>query len=294
MLKQVRTSRLEKAAKWLRWKLSGRLRHQLDYARTDTGLKNGLLADVFVVSYPKSGRTWFRFMLGKYIADTCGDLRTPAEYASSIFRDTPGIPRIAFAHDHSSCHQEHRFSAADLPGDKRFYRGSKVVLLVRDPRDVLVSYYMHCTQRDPIFAGTISEFARDEMFGIAKIVRFLNIWAVNQATPRDFLLLRYEEMKENPVAQLLRAVEFMGLPVDAEIAGSAVAFASLGNMKSMERSGELDSGDGRFGVGAAGNEESFKVRQGKVGGFADYLSDEDVAYCDDYIRSNLDPAYGYV
>ncbi|MGB3794951.1 MAG: hypothetical protein WA957_01445, partial [Alteraurantiacibacter sp.] len=39
------------------------------------------------------------------------------------------------------------------------------------------------------------------------------------------------------------------------------------------------------------NLDSFKVRRGKVGGFVDYFSDEDIAYIDDYIDRNLDPYF---
>ncbi len=99
-------------------------------------------------------------------------------------------------------------------------------------------------------------------------------------------------MNQTPVTLLHRAVEFLGLPVAEEVAGSSVAFDSLAKMESMERFGALSSSDGRFGVGAPGNEESFKVRQREIDGFANYLSEEHAANCYDSIRSNLDPAYG--
>ncbi len=283
---------MSKMLRLLRWAVRGQVREKRNYASTDTGLKSGWLSDAFVVSHPKSGRTWLRFMLGRYIADLRGEERSPAEYTSSVFRDAREFPRIAFVHDHSSCHQEFRFAADELPADKSFYSDSKVLLLTRDPRDVLVSYYMHCTQRDPIFAGSLSEFVRDSMFGIEKIVRFMNLWAGGENAARAFMLLRYEDLMLDAESALRSAVCFLGLPVDEEGIARAVDYSRLENMKKLERTGAL-SGDVRFGAGSSGSQDGFKVRQGRVGGFREAMSDDDAAYCSQYMSAHLDPRYGY-
>lgn len=283
---------MRKMFRLLRWVARGQIKEKRSYASTDTGLKSGWLSDAFVVSHPKSGRTWLRFMLGKYIADLRGEVRSPAEYTSSVFRDAREYPRIAFVHDHSSCHQEFRFAADELPADKSFYSDSKVLLLTRDPRDVLVSYYMHCTQRDPIYEGPLGEFVRDSMFGIEKIVRFMNLWVDGENAARAFMLLRYEDLKLDAESAMSRTVSFLGLPVDEDLIAKAVDYSRLDNMKKLERSGAL-SGDERFGAGSSGSQDGFKVRQGRVGGFRQAMSDDDTAYCSQYMSAHLDPRYGY-
>lgn len=283
----------QKLWKLFKWTLSGQILAKRQYLSAEEGLSQTWLSDVFVVSYPKSGRTWFRFMLGGYIATLVDQGYTEVDYASRIYKTAKGIPQIAFTHDHSSFNQYRPLSASQLPESKAFYGDSRVILIARDPRDVIVSYYMHCTQREGIYAGTISEFIRDEYFGLEKVVTFLNNWLTGQHSPKGFMMIRYEEMLEDPVAVLVSCAEFIGLPADKEIAEVAAVKASLENMKQLERAGALGS-DGRFGKGLSGTEDGYKVRQGRAGAYGSSMSEADQIYCSKYIRANLSKAFGYV
>jgi Sulfotransferase domain len=57
-----------------------------------------------------------------------------------------------------------------LETDKSRYRGTKVLYLIRDPRDVVVSCFFQATRRKKLFRGTLSEFIRSDNYGIRKIV----------------------------------------------------------------------------------------------------------------------------
>jgi hypothetical protein len=48
-----------------------------------------------------------------------------------------------------------------------------------------------------------------------------------------------------------------------------------------------------FSAGRPGDPESFKTRRGKIGGYVDYLSAEDIAWLNRRIDAELDPFYGY-
>ena len=89
-----------------------------------------------------------------------------------------------------------------------------------------------------------------------------------------------------------RLAELEPLPVDEEGIARAVDYSRLENMKKLERTGAL-SGDVRFGAGSSGSQDGFKVRQGRVGGFREAMSDDDAAYCSQYMSAHLDPRYGY-
>ncbi len=39
--------------------------------------------------------------------------------------------------------------------------------------------------------------------------------------------------------------------------------------------------------------DSYKTRRGKVGGYRDYFSEEQIEYINDVIFNNLNPVYGY-
>lgn len=249
-------------------------------------------ADVFVISFPKSGRTWLRMMFGKYLCLLYGqsveDKRLLETY--ELTRNFPGTPVVAFIHDGSSYHV-HNYSVDEIETNKKRYKDKKVILLARDPRDTVVSYYFHCTSRAPVFNGPLSAFIRDTRFGIDKIIRFLNIWVENQHTPRAFAILRYEDIHQNPEQELSGILEFTGLAIDPGILKPAIEYASFSSMQNLERNQKLNSN--RLAPRDINDLSSYKVRRGKVGGYVDYLSEEDIAYVNGQVNNNLAPVLGY-
>ncbi len=271
------------------------LRHSIkhSYCQGIPELRMNLLAEIYVISYPKSGRSWLRFMLSKYCSYVYNYEFNLNKDISDISQRMSKIPYIAFVHDGSAYTQNKNFTAEELPKDKsKMYRGKKVILLIRDLRDVMVSHYMHCTKRDNVYNGSISNFIRDEHFGIKKAVEFLNIWHAQRHIPRSFLIICYEDMRQNPEEELLKIIEFVDIPINLEAVKKTDKFVSFENMKNLERSGKLRM-NGRFGVQENNEKDSCKIRRGVVGGFTDYLSIDDISYLNNYINSNLNSSYHY-
>jgi hypothetical protein len=240
-------------------------------------------ADAYVVSYPKSGRTWLRVLIGKALClhrglDTDGLLDTPG------LTDAAGVPRVDFHHDGSEIRGD--LDHTSLPQDKRVYRGKKMVLLARDPRDLLVSSYFEATRRSFLFGGkpiefdgSLSEFVRSPVFGARKVAAFYEGWARSQAVPKDFLLIHYEWLQAAPRRVLRDVLRFLGAgAVRQEHIVEAVAYASFDNMRRLERANAFR--DPRLQPGDPREPESYKVRRGIVGGYVDYLSQADVSYID--------------
>jgi hypothetical protein len=160
---------------------------------------------------------------------------------------------------------------------KSEYAGKKVVLLVRDPRDVMVSCYFQATKRINVFDGPISEFVRNEKYGIRKCVSFYKHWSDNMQVPRDCLCVRYEEIHAGPQRVLQTLLHFIGVKgVTPQLLDAAVEYGRFENMKRMEASGQFDRQALR--PGNAKDDESYKVRRGKVGGYSEYLSQGDCEY----------------
>ncbi|MBE9061354.1 sulfotransferase domain-containing protein [cf. Phormidesmis sp. LEGE 11477] len=269
--------------------------HSVNCYAGDPELQKHHLADIFVISHPKSGRTWLRVMLQKYLSlvlneefDSSGDI-------SDLSKKLDKIPYIGLAHDFSSItnHKKRvRYRADNLPTQKGIYKNKKIVLLVRDLRDVMVSYYFDCTQRNKVFTGTISEFIRNQYFGISKAVNFLNAWQKNKSVPQDFLLIRYEDMRVDTLSQLFRIINFIGSPIDLDTGIAAIEYSDFNNMKRMEREGYF-SGNERFSASNPVGEGVRKVRQGKVLGFPKHLNQADIDYLTSYVNDNLSPFFGY-
>jgi hypothetical protein len=79
--------------------------------------------------------------------------------------------------------------------------------------------------------------------------------------------------------------------------GEALTSVLPGGEDAVEKRHEKAGGGGRvrFEIlqpGDARDPESFKVRRGKIGGYIDYLEQEDMAYVAEVMRE-LDPRFGY-
>jgi len=236
-------------------------------------------AGVYIVSYPKSGRTWLRVLIGKAV---CAQSSLPEELMLDTYRLTAaaGLRPTYFTHDYSeilTALPYHR-----LPTTKTEYARSRIIFVVRDVKDVLVSSYFQATRRTHRFKGSVSEFIRSDRFGARKIVTFYNIWHQNRHIPEEFVLIRYEDMHRDPAEALARALRAIGVAqIDGATLRDAVAFGSFEHMKEMEISGFFN--DPRMRPGDANDEESFKVRKGLVGGHTAYLEEDDIRYIESTI-----------
>ena len=256
-------------------------------------------ADAAVVSFGKSGRTWVRVMLWRYFAAKNG-------YASegisgfNEFRDRhPNVPVLFFTHDNY---------LKDWFGHDRkaeIYAGLPTVLLVRDPRDTAVSQFFQWKHRMearkkvindyPLPDDTsVHDFIAGEQAGLPKIIGFMNDWADAAPKMKKLLVVRYEDLRSDTGTQLRRILEFLGQhPTDAEL-DDAVGFASIDNMRRMETENAKKLGGQRsMKPGNADDPSSFKVRRGKVGGWRDYVTDEQADALDRMVRDTLNPVYGY-
>src|SRR5437868_10954354 len=86
--------------------------------------------DVFIVSFPRSGNTWTRFLVGNLISQN-----EPISFVNVESR----IPDIYLHSQESLCRMSRpRVLKSHEPFDPRY---KKVIYVVRDPRDVAVSRY---------------------------------------------------------------------------------------------------------------------------------------------------------
>jgi hypothetical protein len=238
-------------------------------------------ADAYIISYPKSGRTWLRLLIAKALS-------LGAEVNDEQLLDTPGVTEAAgvlrtdFHHDESELRKDLDYRS--LSDDKRGYRHKSVLFLARDPRDVLVSAYFEATKRsflfdgNPVgFDGSLSTFVRSPVFGARKLAAFYDIWARSQAVPERFLLIGYEQLHVQPQEVLREVLRFVGATgVGLDQIGEAIAYASFANMRRLEQANVFQ--DPRLQPGDPNELESYKVRRGRVGGYVDYLSEADRAY----------------
>lgn len=256
-------------------------------------------ADAVIVSYPKCGRTWLRVMISRLyqqIYDLPEDV--VIEFDNLHHMDTR-VPRLFFTHDtHIRDYTGHKDTKVD-------YHDRKVLILVRDPRDVAVSQFFHWRFRTKAWKKdmndypphdaecSIYDFARQDTGGLPRIIEFMNIWARERDRLRAHLVVRYEDMRSDPHGALAEVARFLGIPADASRIAEAVEYASYENMKKKEADQSFQSSGGRLKPADADNPDSYKVRRAKVGGYRDYFDDAQLAEIDALVTEKLDPAFGY-
>jgi hypothetical protein len=256
------------------------------------------LAQVVIVSFGKSGRTWLRVMLSRFFQLKHGLPERHLIAFDNLHRRNPEIPLIFFTHDN------YLKDYTDHADSKQDYYDKKVVLMVRDPADVAVSQYyqwkFRMTERkkrinnyplDPNVS--LADFVMRPECGLVKVIDFMNGWARELGRFRSLLVVRYEDMRAQPEETLGRILAFIGTPGTPEQLKEAVAFASVENMRQMEQKRVFWLAGRRMLAGDRNNPQSFKVRRAKVGGYRDDFPEDVLAQIDALVASRLAPVFGY-
>lgn len=187
--------------------------------------------DVFLVGYRRSGTTWIRFLFGNLIQQdepvTFANVERLVPFIDTLpDRVLRRLPRILKSHE---CF------------DPRYPR---VIYIVRDPRDVAVSYYYYNLKVRVIPDGySVDQFV-DRFVGgkIAPHVDRSGCWQdhvlswirLRQGKP-SFRLLRYEDLVASPERELTRLAPFLGIEPSPPRVERAVRLSSRTRMESLER-----------------------------------------------------------
>ncbi len=219
--------------------------------------------DVFIVSYPKSGNTWTRFLIGNLVYED------GVSFANIEYR----IPSI-YMHPDRVLRRLPRLLKSHECFDPRYRR---VIYIVRDPRDVAVSCY-HYYQKmrwlgDCPLDDFVPRFMKPEFeINYGNWADHLKSWVCLRQSSEDFLLLRYEEMLEHPQAELARVAAFLKIAATPERLNRAVALSSADRMRELEKK----EGHAWQLIKESRQDKPF-VRAARSGGWREALSPESVA-----------------
>ena len=184
--------------------------------------------DTFIVSFPKSGNTWTRFLIANLLHP-----EEPANFGNidRLVPESEGLtknelarvprPRILKSHEYF---------------DARFRR---VVYIVRDPRDVVVSQYHFFRKRrriadDSSIEQFVTRFVAGETCDFGSWGTNVASWLVARQNSPNFLLLRYEDILARTSTELARVASFLGLKATPELVAQAVERSSADQMRKLE------------------------------------------------------------
>ena len=178
--------------------------------------------DTFIVSYPKSGNTWVRFLVANLLKKHSEeiDFYTSNKYVPEVGRQAELIknlrrPRVMKSH-------------APYIGDY-----PRVIYVVRDGRDVYVSYYFHMLKKLPL-GTTFQEFMKRQDHFPCLWGEHVSSWLFRQPQLSKMLVIRYEDLVSDCFEQIKRIAEFIGFETGEYQLRCAVEASSFDNMRRLE------------------------------------------------------------
>jgi hypothetical protein len=206
-----------------------------------------------VIEHPKCGRTWLRYMIHHAESLACGvPLRNTMH---EVWYRRHALPRANYVHGFKPGRPIAEHALTLRAGDPR-QRG--FILMVRQPERVMLSYYHHLAYRDRTFSGTLADFVRDEWYGVANYVAWVeHYWRALASYPH--VVLTYEALRADTAAQLARVLEFVGLGLPAGEVARIVALSTLEAMRAAELEKRYDVG---WLLNTTGDQRGSKVRSG--------------------------------
>jgi hypothetical protein len=221
-------------------------------------------------------------------------------------RKVPAIPRLAATNGYYSYEGEvGKLLAAGAPDNP--LRHKPVLFLARHPIDIAVSWYHQFTKRQsrakqelinhfidhPIDKRTVTmwDFVRHSDIGLPSLIDYENTWTANIAALEHGLLVRYEDLRAEPTANLMKIVRLMGEQFTEDEVREAAEWGSFDNLRQLEAKGTFKQGGMK--LRNADDPSTFKVRRGKVGGYRDDFEPEQVAELEQLLCQRMTPELGY-
>lgn len=230
------------------------------YSEGVLGLKSN---DIILVSFPKSGNTWVRFFLCNLISIAEWNGRVVDFCAVDSTMPAFGIHNLLKSWHHSIIPRFVKTHRRHSP----IFNGKRSILVVRDPRDTMVSYFRFETARKrPRFIGDFSAFIRHKKFGLPAWLSHFNSWL-----SKADIVISYEKLRNDDVREFGRMLDGVGVHISNELIKEAAVRAKFEQVREIEQ---------KYGLSKP---NLFKadynfVRQGKTGNWRDYFSEENIVY----------------
>lgn len=233
----------------------------------------------YLISYPKSGRTWIRFMFNMYVGKYYG---FKGKNVFEVERKIPPEQQIKYTHLNTAFTDRVPYHAIGAVNAEKIRRRETMVL-ARSIFDTLKSAFFHCKYRLKTFNGEMSEFIREPNLGAVKIISFYNLVHDLKKRFRSYTVFRYEDMVRDTEKELGRLIETMGLKTIGEIISETVEAGKFENLRRLSIRKEYR--ETCLSPGAAGVPESYKVRNGNKP--ENVYSSEDIEYLNQMCKALL-------
>ncbi|WP_435235573.1 sulfotransferase domain-containing protein [Psychromonas sp. PT13] len=186
--------------------------------------KNPMHDDIYIVEFPKSGITWLQNIIGNIELQLIDKREKITFYNHHKY--LPDIHQVkgininrflnrSFIKSHSKYNPYYYF----------------VVYLIRNPFDVMVSYYNFLTDHGQNF--TFEEFVKSNN-GIVAWKNHINSWHYKRLDAQRLHFIKYENLLSNAELEIKKLYENLGVEVLVEVLQKALKYSSLDEMSQLE------------------------------------------------------------
>jgi len=183
-----------------------------------------------MLSYPKSGRTWIRFMVDSYL---CKVFDLDCANVFDAEKQLKNVHPIEWTHLTGAMIARLPYWAMGPWNLDEATRRVPWLVLTRNFQATLASAYFQARDRIKVFQGTPSQFVRDPRYGVIKLVSFYNQLEELRPFLKNCRVFSYEQFTLDPQPQLSRMIEALGLRVDEALIEQAIQESSFENMKRL-------------------------------------------------------------
>ncbi len=187
--------------------------------------------DTFIVSYPRSGNTWTRFLIANLLHPD-----EPATFAN--------IERLVPDSEAQSCRYFKTIPRPRVIKSHQYFdhRYRKLIYIVRDPRDVALSYYDFQRKYRQIEDGyPLSQYVSDFVGARLSSADWgtwgenVGSWIAARQKHPGFLLLRYEDMIVDTERELVKIAAFLGIEPNRQLLANIIDRSSAERMRGLEK-----------------------------------------------------------
>lgn len=231
------------------------------------------MENYYLVSYPKSGNTWVRFLLANYLHSGSVDFDNIQEIIPEYNVNPITQNSTHFFKSHESYNSSYQ----------------NVIYVVRDPRDMIVSFYYYRLNANIINSDTsIQEYIYSFLSNPGKFGQWnehVRSW-YEMKDHINILFVKYEDLVNDVTNEFLRILEFVNLPKEKYKLIKAIRSSDFQNLRLAERKSSHPV------IKKIKSNNSYFTRKGRVGDYARYFDKKNLSLVEKIYKDEM-KLFGY-
>ena len=200
---------------------------------------------IWIASFPKSGNTWVRFIIADLVFNIRGDSKAMEDKIPDLHQDDR---RVRIRKDRQW--RGHTFVKTHFPLNQEMDSAAgKSIYILRNPMDVLASIVNYYDIPEARQDDLVDEFVRTksiESFGIWGFGDWVGHFDSWQKSEKPTLLLTYEDMKRQPLANYRKIADFLEIETNLDALERVHARTNFESLKAVEQREIANDVDGFF------------------------------------------------